>query len=36
MNMLAKAGIDIMNKHNKTHNNALHVVCDRKFPQIVS
>ena len=35
MNMLAEAGIDIMNRHNKTLNNALHAACDRKYPQIV-
>jgi ankyrin repeat protein len=35
MNLLANSGIDIMNKHNKTFNNALHVACDRKYPQIV-
>jgi uncharacterized protein len=35
MNLLANSGIDVMNKHKKTLNNALHVACDRKYPQIV-
>ena len=32
MSLLAEAGIDIMIKHNKTLNNALHVACERKYP----
>jgi len=35
MSLLANRGIDIMNKHSKTFNNALHIACDRKYPQIV-
>ena len=29
MSLLANAGIDIMNRHNKTLNNALHVATER-------
>ena len=35
MNLLAKNGIDIMNIHQTTLSNALHVATDRKFSQIV-
>ena len=35
MNMLAEAGIDIMNRHKKTLNNVLHTACDRQYPHIV-
>jgi ankyrin repeat protein len=35
MNLLANAGIDILNKHKKTKYNALHTVCDKKFSHIV-
>ena len=35
LSMLAEAGIDIMNRHKKTLNNALHDACDRQYPHIV-
>lgn len=35
MNLLAEKGIDIMNTHFTTLNNALHIATDRKLPHIV-
>lgn len=35
MQLLAEAGINILNKHKETGSNALHVAIERKHPDIV-